>query len=74
MTENEMVGCHHQLNLHDFEKAPGKGKGQGSLSCCSPHAHKESDMTEQLNSNNNDSQFSVLYFTLNCLMNWQLMI
>ena len=23
--------------------------GQGSLACCSPWGHKESDMTEQLN-------------------------
>ena len=27
------------------------GKGQGSLACCSPKGHKESDTTEQLNSN-----------------------
>ena len=25
------------------------GDGQGSLMCCSPWGHKESDMTEQLN-------------------------
>ena len=25
------------------------GDGQGSLVCCSPWGHKESDMTEQLN-------------------------
>jgi len=28
------------------------GEGQGSLVCCSPWGHKESDMTEQRNSNN----------------------
>ena len=28
----------------------GVGDGQGSLSCCSPWGHKESDTTEQLNS------------------------
>ena len=27
------------------------GEGQGSLVCCSPWGHKESDMTEQLNNN-----------------------
>ena len=27
----------------------GVGDGQGSLACCSPWGHKESDMTEQLN-------------------------
>ena len=57
-----------------FEQTPGDGDRQGSLVCCSPWGHKKSDMTEQLNSNNNDSQFSVLYFILNCLVNWQLMI
>ena len=27
----------------------GDSEGQGSLACCSPWGHKESDMTEQLN-------------------------
>ena len=31
MTEDEMVGWHHQLNGHEFEQAPGVGDGQGSL-------------------------------------------
>ena len=31
MTEDEMVGWHHWLNGHEFEQAPGDGKGQGSL-------------------------------------------
>ena len=35
-TEDEMVGCHHWLNGHEFEQAPGIGDGQGSLACCSP--------------------------------------
>ena len=30
-TEDEMVGWHHQLDGHEFEKAPGAGDGQGSL-------------------------------------------
>ena len=49
MTEDEMVGWHHQLNRHEFEQAPGVGDGQGSLVCCSPFGRKELDMTEQLN-------------------------
>ena len=49
MTENEMVGWHHQLNGHEFEQALGVGDGDGSLVYCSPWGHKESDMTEQLN-------------------------
>ena len=45
-TEDEMVGWHHQLNGHEFEQAPGDSEGQGSLVCCSPWGHKESDKTE----------------------------
>ena len=51
MTEDEMVGWHHQLNGHEFEQTPGDGLEQGSLVCCSPWGLKESDMTEQLNLN-----------------------
>ena len=44
-TEDEMVGWHHRLNGHEFEQALGVGDRQGSLACCSPWGHKESDMT-----------------------------
>ena len=49
MTEDEMVGWHHQLDGCEFEQALGVGDGQGSLACCSPWVRKELDMTEQLN-------------------------
>ena len=49
MTEDEMVGWHHQLDGHEFEQAPGVGDGQGSLACCSPRGCKELDMTKRLN-------------------------
>ena len=49
MTEDEMVGWHHQLNGHEFEESPGVGDGQGSLACCSPWGRKKWDMTERLN-------------------------
>ena len=49
MTEDEMVGRHHQLSGQEFEQAPGVGDGQGGLACCSPGGCKESDMTEWLN-------------------------
>ena len=45
MTEDEMVGWHHQLNEHEFEQALGVD-GQGSLVSCSTWGHKEFDMTE----------------------------
>ena len=46
MTEDEMVGWHHQLNRLEFEQSLGDGEGQGSLVCCRPCGHKESDTTE----------------------------
>ena len=49
LTEDEMVGWHHWFNGHEFEQAPGVGDEQGSLACCSPWGHKESDTTEWLN-------------------------
>ena len=51
MTEDEMVGWHHQLDGLHFEEALGIGGGQGSLACCNPRGHKELDTTEPLNNN-----------------------
>ena len=42
MMEDEMVGW----SGHEFEQTPEDGEGQGSLACCSPWGHKESDTTE----------------------------
>ena len=49
MTEDEMVGWHHQLDGHEFEQAPGIGDVQGSLACCSQWSHKELDKIVRLN-------------------------
>ena len=49
MGTTEMVGWHHRLNGHESEQTWGDGDGQGSLVCCSPWGHNESDMTEWLN-------------------------
>ena len=43
ITENEMVGWHHQFHGHKFEQTLGDGEGQESLPCCSPLGCKESD-------------------------------
>ena len=48
MTENEMVGWHHQMDGHEFEQALGSSDGQGSLARFSPKGCKESDTTERL--------------------------
>ena len=46
MTEDKMIGWHHQLERLKFEQARGVGDGQGSLACCSPWSGRELDMTE----------------------------
>ena len=35
MTEDEMVGWHHLLDVHESEETLGDREGQGSLVCCS---------------------------------------
>ena len=49
MTEDEMVGWHHQLNVHESGWTPGVGDGQGGLACCGSWGRKESNTTERLN-------------------------
>ena len=49
MTEEEMVGWHHQHNGHGFGWTPGIGDGQGGLAYCGSQGRKESDTTEWLN-------------------------
>ena len=46
MTEDEMVGWHHQLNGHRSGWTPGVGDEQGGLVCYGLWGRKESDMTE----------------------------
>ena len=67
MTEDEMVGWHHQLNGHDFEQIPGDGDEKGSLACCSPWGCKELDTTEQLN----NSQVDRVRTELTALWYWK---
>ena len=40
LTEDEMVGWHHQLDGNELEQAPGVGDGQESLACCSPWSRR----------------------------------
>ena len=46
MTEDRMVGGHHQLDGHEFEQALGDAEAQVSLVCCSSWGGKEPNMTE----------------------------
>ena len=34
VTEDEMIGCHHWHNGHEFEQTMGENGGQRSLVCC----------------------------------------
>ena len=50
MTEDEMVGWHHRLNVDmSLSKLQEIGDGQGGLAYCVPWGRNELDMTEQLN-------------------------
>ena len=51
MTDDEMVGWHHQLNGYKFDQNQGDTEGQGCMVCCSLWGLKESDPTEQMNNN-----------------------
>ena len=41
VTEDEMVGWHHQLYGHESEQTPQDSEEQGNLACCSPQGCKE---------------------------------
>ena len=59
-TEDEMVEWHHRLNGHEFRQTPGGSEGQGSLECCSPWGHKESNRLS------NGTTTTTLWFSCSC--------
>ena len=62
MTEDEMVGWHHQLNGHGFGWTLGVGDGQGGLAFCGSWGRKESEMIEWLNWTDSDSRSTLVLF------------
>ena len=46
MTEDKMVGWHHQLDGHESEQAVVVGDGQGSLVCYSGVTKSQTGLTE----------------------------
>ena len=48
MTEDEMVGWHHRLNVHGLGWTLGVGDGWGGMAGYGSWGRKEWDMTEQL--------------------------
>ena len=59
-------GWHHLLNVHEFEQALRDNEKQGSLMCCSPWGHKESNLTKPLI--NNMISFLYLIFNVVCVL------
>ena len=47
MTEDEMVGWHHQVNEHESEQTLGDGEEQGSLQSMALQRVKHNLATEQ---------------------------
>ena len=72
VTEDEMVKLHHPFNGHELGQTPGDGEEQGSLVCCCPRVHKESDTTWSLN--NNNVFLGIYSFLLGYPVCWQIII
>ena len=36
MSEDEMIGQHHENNEYELGQTPGDGEGQGGLACYNP--------------------------------------
>ena len=65
MTEDAVVGWHHQLSGHRSEQALGVGDGQRSLACFSPQGRKS---RTQLSVSTDSNQYDVNQCTENKLM------
>ena len=52
MTEDEMVGWHHQLDGHGFGWTLGVGDGQGGLVCCGPWGLRDGTLKSSLHATN----------------------
>ena len=60
-----MAGWHHGCNEHELGQTLGDGEGKGGLACSSPWDHKELDMTQPLN-NNNNFPFNITEIHMQC--------
>ena len=54
-------GMTNSINGHEFEQTLGDSEGQGTLACCSPWGHKESDTAEWMNNKNVLTSFNTNY-------------
>ena len=71
VAEDEIVGWHHRFNGHEFEQTQGDSEGQGSLACCRPCGHRESDRTEWLNNNDKSTKGCKIKMKILCLSLWR---
>ena len=67
MTEDEIIGWHHQLDRHESEQLSGVGDRQGSMTCCSPWGCKELDTTEWLDWRK-QSMMEIQFFSVKVVM------
>ena len=58
MTEDKMVGWHHQLNGHESEQAPGDSEGQASWRAA---VHGVAKSWTRLNNNSFGAQLGTLH-------------
>ena len=58
--EGGTVMLYHRHNGHEFEQTLGNCEGQGSLVCCSPWGHKESDTETDASNEENIGQWQLL--------------
>ena len=74
MTEDQMVGWHHQLNGHEFEQTPGDSEGQENLVCCQSTRSERGghDLATELNINNKISSVLEIawIFAYLCVDSW----
>ena len=67
MTEDEMVGWHHQFNRHELGQTPGDRelvRDKKAMGCCSPWCLEELDKTWGMNNNKNANRPHIIYFTI----------
>ena len=67
MTEDELIGCYHRFNVHEFEQTQGNSEGQGSW-CAAVHGVSKS----QTWLSSQTTTFFPLLFSLSLLLSLSL--
>ena len=72
MTEDEMVGCHHRCNGHEFEQTPGDAEGQGNLASTGSQRVRHNLAIEQQQGNSQTLVSFQFHHHINHFINRQL--